>query len=400
MPDTSGLAKKKRFINIGLYVSLLLFYSCTKSGTINADNIFEINNSNISITDDGNGRVAMQDALSVKMDVFTADASYNGGYAYSAVLKFPDGRYYMTAVGHPGQWGDFKPSSISSKISKDSGRTWSEGQTMQQNIGLINISAPSVVNLTQNGMMSLFLVKNSDTDIEILCKESFNYGETWSGLIKVSDSVHKGYNMFTNGRVCKTRAGRMILPVAFLSDINSNHNNQIIFCYISDDNGKTWKKTKSYGAYTAITEPGITELEDGSLLMCLRSDLGYVLFTSSKDGGETWGPVSKSKIETPSSPQSIVYSFKHHVLFMVWNNSPVLPSNYLNRSVLSLAVSMDGGITWLKKGDLENNADYLYFYPSVTVEDDELLITYSWYKKSYSIPAVTFERFNIPKLIK
>ncbi len=81
-----------------------------------------------------------------------------------------------------------------------------------------------------------------------------------------------------------THAGRLILPVYWY---RSSNNSSFIF---SDDHGTTWQRGGICGYGTG--EVQITELANGDLLSSMRpsgAGAGYRWFSTSTDGGLTWG---------------------------------------------------------------------------------------------------------------
>jgi sialidase-1 len=389
---------KSYFLLVNVLIVVLSLYSCSKDSSMKPDYTLSVVDREITMRDGVSGGSRITDAVILKQDAMKPDAANPGGYAYSSVMKYPNGVYVIASMGHPGFFHDFYPGVISYKKSYDSGRTWTPTLLMQENIGIQNVMHPTVLAMNSGSMMSLFLVKNSKTDLNIVCKETSDTGVTWSSIVDVG-TPHEGYKVIMNGRLTKLSSGRLIVPVAFMKDIDGPQDVQLIYCYISDDDGQTWIKTNSYGSRVMMQEPGITELADGTLLMCIRSNQGTVLFSTSHDQGMSWETIQRSKIHTPEAPETIIYSPKHQALFMVWNDAVYNPALFLNRSTLSIAVSRDNGATWTKVGDLENDEESLFFYPALMIDKDELIVTYSKYKKAVHLPSIVFERLDINKLI-
>ena len=64
-------------------------------------------------------------------------------------------------------------------------------------------------------------------------------------------------------------------------------------------------------------------------------------------------------------------------LLLIWNNA--LPKGHYPaypRNPLCCAISKDEGQTWENVKDIENRVGYQNAYPSVTILDDEALVTY------------------------
>jgi len=135
-------------------------------------------------------------------------------------------------------------------------------------------------------------------------RTSEDKGHTWSEPVRVG--VHHACCCTGHGLVLSS--GRIVLPsFRWVSPIPDNDaegwilsNNDpsptlsYSFCYVSDDEGKSWKMSLSElfvsvnrAAYD-LEEPTVVELEDGRLLMHLRSELGRVYRSFSNDQGMSW----------------------------------------------------------------------------------------------------------------
>ena len=125
--------------------------------------------------------------------------------------------------------------------------------------------------------------------------------------------------------------------------------------YRSIDQAETWERLEAPAvpaeAGTA-QERMIIERRDGSLWMLVRTRYGIGQSTS-KDGGETWGPIVPSEIQHPSS-KFFIRRLESGALLLVRNAPPTfeeypedcLECGFLNRSHLTAFVSHDEGRTW------------------------------------------------------
>jgi Neuraminidase (sialidase) len=99
-----------------------------------------------------------------------------------------------------------------------------------------------------------------------------------------------------------------------------------VFCYLSNDGGRTWRRSKSQhdgtqadGKRLVLQEPGVVELKDGRVMMFIRASGGAQQVSYSSDGGETWTVPVRSSLESPLSPASIK-RLAGGELLAVWNN--------------------------------------------------------------------------------
>lgn len=385
---------------LGFLFMLVALAACKKSANLTYDDRLSINDdAGIALVSDDGEEQRKSEALIFKKDILMPDARFPGGFGYPELLISKTGEWILSATGHSVGLIDTDSATIAVASSYDLGETWAIDSILQEKVAKINISMPNMLDVGNNKRLLVFLAKNSLSNINLYVKASNDGGLTWNPLTHINP-LNDGYNIINNSRLIQLKSGRLLIPVSFAPEINQYYNFQTMFCYYSDDYGLTWQKGRTYSADVALMEPSVTELGNGKLLMAIRSKTGSVLFSSSSDGGYTWSDISKSKINTPESPQTIVYSAAYNCLFMVWNNATYDPAVFDKRNPLTLAVSFDNGRTWDKKIDIENTANYSYSYPSVKIAGKLLIITYNKYSKLTGKPRIALAKVDIEKLIK
>ncbi|MDD2456068.1 MAG: sialidase family protein, partial [Kiritimatiellae bacterium] len=157
-----------------------------------------------------------------------------------------------------------------------------------------------------------------------------------------------------------------------------------LMCYLSDDNGKTWRRSKTAqkthdaaGKRVTTQEPGVVELKDGRVMMFIRASGGCQYLSYSSDGGDTWTPPVPSEIKSPVSPASIKRLPSTGDLLLVWNNHDNIPDSLKNKRVpLSTAISKDDGKTWQCVKVLEGNPKGWYCYIAIHPVGDSVLLGY------------------------
>jgi sialidase-1 len=158
----------------------------------------------------------------------------------------------------------------------------------------------------------------------------------------------------------------------------------VILCYLSDDNGKTFRRSKdSFKGYApdgrriTVQEPGVVELKDGRLMMFMRTNAGSQYISYSQDSGEKWSKAQPSALISPLSPASIERIGWSGDLLCIWNDHSGI-HNYTKgrRTPLCLAVSKDEGTTWSKSGIIEENPDGWYCYTAITFVKERVLLSY------------------------
>jgi len=130
-------------------------------------------------------------------------------------------------------------------------------------------------------------------------------------------------------------------------------------------------------------EPTVVERKDSSLLVYLRSTVGYLFEAESRDRGETWSEPRQTKLTSPQAEPLLRRIPKTGDLLLVWCNT--LPyamthegstSFHRPRNPLSCAISRDDGKTWENVKNIESRKGHDSAYPNVLFQGDEALVTY------------------------
>ena len=298
------------------------------------------------------------------------------------IIELKDGSLLLAWSEFYGGHGDGQPAQISAKRSTDGGQTWGEKFILQENVGDCNVMSVSFLRSQSGDILFFYLVKNSWMDLKVMMRRSQDEGKTWSEPVQVSSKP--GYNVMNNARVIQLKSGRLLAPVAH-SARASSEDISTVFCYISDDDGCSWRKGRGEtGFEEALSqEPGLIERKDGSVLMIIRTALDYICYAESKDGGETWGKPYPSTLVSPLSPASIARIPKRNDLVIIWNNNPNGGrAGWNERTPLTAAISKDDGVTWGNLKNIESDPNYCYAYTSITFIGDQTFLTYYYWKKS------------------
>ncbi|MBT6845855.1 MAG: sialidase, partial [Planctomycetaceae bacterium] len=243
----------------------------------------------------------------VTQDVFVATAK-NPRYSEGSIVALADGRLLFATTEFADSASDFAKARIIAKTSKDEGVTWSESQVLQKSVGKLNVMSVTMLRLTNEGLYSgplgmFYLVKNAHDDLDVWLKVSNDEGKTFGDAVLVTNQP--GYHVMNNDRVQRLSSGRLVVPVASTPDV-SKDNHFVSKCFLSDDQGLTWRLGQGEIDYAkrGAMEPEVVELassEDGSvrLAMYMRTQLGHIAVGYSQDGGETWSQAVDAKIRAP-----------------------------------------------------------------------------------------------------
>ena len=166
----------------------------------------------------------------------------------------------------------------------------------------------------------------------------------------------------------------------------------------SDDDGVTWTRVQVDPVkdvprlhvgdrrphwFNNGCEPTIVELNDGSLLMAVRTSGEHHAFYTSRDGGETWGEGREHPAFWAANTMPYLFRLSDGRLLFIWNNTAMLPTRdlseypelgkdeqtgrweavFTNRDALHAAISVDDGKTWkgfreIALNEIRNASDF------------------------------------------
>lgn len=298
-------------------------------------------------------------------------------------IRLKDGRIMFIYTYFYGGHEDYSTAHLVARYSSDEGKTWTEKDEMVvENEGDCNVMSVSLLRL-QTGEIALFyLRKNGWTDCRPLLRISKDEGKTWSDATEcIPDEVM--YVVVNNDRIIQLKNGRVLMPMAKHQEPGQETDwLGELFCYYSDDNCKTWKRSKSQfklfdenGKRLTAQEPGVIELNDGRIMMYIRSDAGCQMVCYSSDGGDTWTKPDRSEMSSPLSPASIERIPGTNDLLLVWNNHDGIPDDLKGkRTPLTVAVSKDEGQTWTHVKNLQTLPSGWYCYTAIEFVDGHVLL--------------------------
>ncbi len=299
-------------------------------------------------------------------------------------IELKDGRLCLIYTRFRGGSSDHATADLGMRTSDDGGKSWSDDKIIIRCEGGLNVMSVSLLRLANGEIALFYLRKTSREDCRPLMCLSSDEAQTWSQpKVCITDEV--GYYVLNNDRAVQLRSGRIILPVAWHQGPGQKWDRAgVIMCYLSDDNGQSWRRSKDTfkgyapdGKRITVQEPGVVELTDGRVMMFMRTNAGSQYVCHSKDGGETWTKTQPSNLASPLSPATIERIPWMGDLLCVWNDhSGVHPYPKGRRTPLCLAISKDEGATWSTSQILEGNPDGWYCYTAMTFVKDHLLLAY------------------------
>ena len=299
-----------------------------------------------------------------------------------AIVRLDDGRLFLAYTRFFGGSRDHSPARIVSRVSDDDGRSWGEDALLIDQEGAQNVMSVSLLRLDSGELVLGYLVKNSSADCRFYVRRLSDGMETLSERMCATPS--DGYSVVNNDRLVQLSSGRLIVPASCHPPLEGGESwgPSVATCFLSDNGGRTWRRSRSSLAGPAessagLQEPGVVERSDGSLWMWMRTDLGFQYESFSDDGGDTWVDARPGALASPRSPASVKRVPRSGDLLVVWNDhSGAHPYPEGKRTPLCVAISQDDGATWESSRVLEENPDGWYCYTSIAFLGDKVILSY------------------------
>lgn len=302
-------------------------------------------------------------------------------YSEGSILPLNDGSLLYATTQFIGSGSDFAKARIIGKTSTDGGRTWSEPRVLQENTGKKNVMSATLRYLAgpmhQNRPIGLFyLKKNTFSDLKAYLKISHDQCKTFGKAIEIT--TPPGYHVLNNDRITILTTGRWLVPVASTSDVHKV-NHFVCTCFISDDQGQTWRQSKGSVDYSkrGAMEPEVFELKNGNVLMIFRTQSGHIGSSISNDGGYTWNKPGSWGVRAPEAPSTLRRIPSTGDLMLIWNDNFEPGAGHSGkRTPLTVAISSDEGKTWKLKKNLEDNPNNTYSYISLMFYQGRAIMGY------------------------
>jgi sialidase-1 len=252
---------------------------------------------------------------------------------------------------------DFGVCNIWSKTSQDGGLTWGDGRMIVDNApGDVNVQAPALLKLS-TGDVLLICHRNHSRSSGTMCLfRSRDGGRTFAEEPPIWKQSKGQWLQGGASSLLELKSGRVLLPLHGGTGDQGKQKNDI-WCFMSDDHGKSWHPSRGRIALLkrGAMEASVAQLEDGSLAMSIRTQLGGPYFSRSTDDGETWEEARPTGLESGESCTCLRRIPGTNKLVLFWNNSKFIPKGHHHfgeRTPLTAAVSADAGKTWRVVGNI------------------------------------------------
>lgn len=310
-------------------------------------------------------------------------------HSEASVLELKDGSLLMAWQCHKKSnfgAGDQAPSNISLMNSNDDGATWHNERIVARMIeGCVNVYSPTLFR-NEDGSITLFfkrytqLEKGKPQLSSFYRIQSFDEGENWSAEETLWENKPFGT---LNHAVKRLSDGSILIPMTeFDGNLWEAGSRSWVHVLRSEDEISTWEASNKISVpLRGLMEPCIAERADGTLNMVMRTQLGSVFFSESRDGGRTWSKAQTTGLKAPESCPSIVSIPNSDAQLVIWNNSEYdmsWRSHYGKRTPLTMAISYDGLKTFHDFFDIETDPERAFTNPSVTITSSGLFVLNYW----------------------
>lgn len=211
----------------------------------------------------------------------------------------------------------------------------------------------------------------------------YNYADgTWTDAQELVAGDTTGGRGPVRNKILVTSKG------LFIAGASTEQGDWKAFFDISEDGGKTWKKTDFIKSDAEMIQPTLWEDADG-IHALFRTKKHKIYRSDSTDGGYTWSEAKA--IDMPNNNSGIDLAVMDNgYIFLSYN--PISTNGVRNK--LMLTVSKDGGNTWEDVQMLEESANLFaeFSYPALVADGNKLFVTYT-YKRE--IIKYAFFEFNL-----
>ncbi|GAB4025829.1 sialidase family protein [Spirosoma gilvum] len=202
-----------------------------------------------------------------------------------------------------------------------------------------------------------------------MLKRSKDSGKTWSEGERLPDGI---LGPIKNKPVLLT-SGVLLCPTS-----SEDHNWRVHFEQTSDWGKTWQKTAPiNDGVTDGAIQPSVLFHKNGQLqILCRSQKLGFIQESWSKDGGKTWSALQKTSLPNPNSGTDAV-TLKDGRQVLVYNPTSPVNGKSGPRTPLDVAIS-DDGKSWKTLAVLENEPGEYSYPAVIQTADGLVHITYTW----------------------
>lgn len=312
----------------------------------------------------------------------------------NSVVMLPDGSLICAYTGFGTQVGDVDSAAILWKRSYDHGRTWTVPDTAVK-LGGSGSYIPSLY-VKANGTVLMLYLYQPNVNIgyinSVTLAPPYTPG-TWSAPSTLYNPSQ--YQSPASDRILKTQAGSLLYATCYptTTDHSSAGGNYYVKILKSTDDGATWA-AKAYqiaSSDSLAVEPGLFQVDDGSIYCYFRNRSGFVGMALSTDTANSFTASFPTNLYAPNSTSTIKYYQKYRRLFALHNKHDQWTSDAINgtsgRFAMQISTSPNNGIDWYRQTYIDSTTGFYSFEPSIFFDTvtNEVLCTYSKFNNAGSL---------------
>jgi hypothetical protein len=274
---------------------------------------------------------------------------------------------------------------IAMLVSRDDGESWGDEQILCTPPGGDDYRDPSITELASGKLILTFYSwdsrgqgSNGKDGCFVLVSSSRDHGRTWSRPRAVPADP---FDFMTTTEHCvQLPGGRVLMPV-HSGSCKRTSNGGSVLC--SDDQGETWRYLSTihefYRAPRAgwFGETAIVRTRRGKLVAVMRSDRGMVQSVS-RDDGVTWGESRYLAGTSPETQPSLSRLSDGRLLLCYGDRGPLPRLKAYDYSIVA-RVSVDEGISWDAPIVLAHGLEHWDMgYPTTVEVGGNKLVTVFW----------------------
>ena len=323
----------------------------------------------------------------------------------ASIAQLPDKR--LMVVYHKYESGersghDHGICRIWSKVSSDDGKTWRHPRMLVDVAkGDMNVQAPALLRTAGGDLLLISLRAHSKGNSSTMCLfRSTNGGQSFSPRDSLWSRSNGQLLQGGTSSLLELKSGRLLLPYHGGAGNQWKLKNSA-WCLYSDDGGKSWKRSDPIDLpKRGAMEGSVAQLENETLLMSLRTQLGGPFLARSSDAGRTWSKPVFSRLEGGESGTCLRRLPGTSDVILFFNNSKYNKDHHHfgERTPLTCARSADQGKTWRIIGNIlaDPKAEYTNLDCYFTPQGDAIL-TYMYASPAWNRDRIQLNAALIPR---
>jgi predicted neuraminidase len=212
-------------------------------------------------------------------------------------------------------------------------------------------------------------------------KTSHDGGETWQRSQRLTLSPFLNLSELVKNNPLPMSDGVLAVPIyhEFLAKFP-----EILWLNENAQGQLTWSKSRIFGGRSALQPALLPQNSTAAIALCRDcSPAKHIQMARSSDVGRTWSRLEQLALPNSDSGLDAIRLADGRML-LAFNDSET------GRESLGLAVSEDGGATWIRRARLESESDSEFSYPYLLqTSGGRIHLVYTWKRK-----AIKYASFN------